>query len=335
MTPVSVVSVFHNRAALVAPTLDTLRAQTHPALEIVVVDDGSSDGTGEAMADYASAHADPRLTVRRHANMGFVNALNAAIRATDAPYVAIHGSGDTADPTRIARQAAVLDADDAVGLVGCWVSNEDPITGAATIKRPKLAGPLREIILRHNPFTHGEVVYRRALFDRVGGYRPFFRVAQDRDLWVRMSRETDHAIVPEVLYHRRRLSDGIAASPAKLVLQSRLSDFAVHCGVQVLAGRPDPLERDGPAAFDARPGSPRLAERFARIAVSQACAGRPDDARLLIAAAREEVITPTVRLADWLIRAARHDGLRDRIVAPLLRSAKSVRARRAAPASKV
>ncbi len=324
-TRVSVVSVFYNRAGLVGQTLDSLRAQTHPDIEIMVVDDGSTDGTGERMAAYAAAHPDARLILRRHANMGFVHALNAAIRATTGTYVAIHGSGDEADPERLAAQAAALDADPAVGIVGCWVANEDPVSNAVAIKRPRETGPFHEVILRHNPFTHGEVMYRRALFDAAGGYRPFFSVAQDRDLWVRMSREAGYAIVPEVLYRRKRLPDGIAASPRKLVLQGRLSDFAVHCGREVRDGRPDPLDAYGPVAFEKRPRSSRLADRFARIALTQALAGRGEAARTLIEAAGEEARTPTAILARTLIGAARSEGLRRYLLGPIVRTAKAAR----------
>ena len=80
------------------------------------------------------------------------------------------------------------------------------------------------------PFGHGEVMFRRDLYNSVGGYRQFFRFAQDHDLWLRMSERSKMAIIPKVLYQRGLFAkDGIATNVEKLVLQKMLSNFAIQC----------------------------------------------------------------------------------------------------------
>ncbi|HEX8484888.1 glycosyltransferase [Sphingomonas sp.] len=239
---VSVVSVFYNRGGLLDETVACLLAQTATDIEIIIVDDGSTDDTAAKLR----AIDDPRVRVLIKANTGFVNAMNQGVSMARGEYVAVHGSGDYSFPQRIERQAAFLDAHPEVGVVGCrWRAPNRDIGPVGAAER----GPMRAVMLRRNPFTHGEVMYRRALFERVGGYRPAFRFAQDRDLWLRMGRFCDYAVIPELLYERRFLDDGVSRDWQKLLLQKKLSQFAVQSAVAAGSDGVDWLDRYGPAAF--------------------------------------------------------------------------------------
>ena len=122
---------------------------------------------------------DPRLKIVYQENIGFTASMNRAIRGSAGQYVAVHGAGDVSHPDRLALQAAYLDANPAVGAVGCRRADN----GRATISNDSVKrGPMLDVMLNYNPFSHGEVMFRRSLFDRVGGYREAFRFAQDRDL---------------------------------------------------------------------------------------------------------------------------------------------------------
>lgn len=255
---VTVVSVFHNRAAHVAASVESLLAQTWPNLEIILVDDGSTDGTLEAMQRFE----DPRLSIVSHPNMGFVRAIRQAIAQSNGAFVAIHGSGDISAPTRIEAQAAVLIAHPRVGVVGCHVEN-DGDDGSTHMFRPPGGQDFATVIRTRNLFTHGEVMFRRDLYDRVGGYRDYFRFAQDRDLWMRLSRTTAYAIVPEPLYRRRKIDGGVSTSAEKQYLQACLADFAGQCADARGDDGRDWLDRYGPSAALLRRRSPALARRLA------------------------------------------------------------------------
>lgn len=238
---VSVVSAFYNRGDRVAESVGSVLAQTYPNLEVVIVDDGSSDDTLAQLR----ALDDPRLTIISRENRGFVASINEAIRASTGEIVAIHGSGDLSLPGRIAGQARVLIDDPAIGVVGCWVENDETGASGTRIFKAPSRLPFYETLFERNLFTHGEAMFRRSLYDRVGGYRPFFHFAQDRDLWLRMSRHTGYAIVPEILYRRFKPPGGVSADPEKLLLQTYLSDFAVQCARAVDRGEADPVDRYG------------------------------------------------------------------------------------------
>ena len=239
---VSVVSVFYNRGALLDETIACLLAQTLADIEIIIVDDGSTDGTA------AKLHAvdDPRVRAILKTNTGFVRSMNEAVSLARGEYVAVHGSGDYSYPARLERQAAFLDANPEVGVVGCrWRAPNRDIGPVSDVER----GPMRALMLQRNPFTHGEVMFRRSLFERVGGYREAFRFAQDRDLWLRMGRLCDYAVIPELLYERRFLDDGVSRDWQKLLLQKKLSQFAVQASAAAGPDGVDWLDRYGPAAF--------------------------------------------------------------------------------------
>ncbi|MEZ0497964.1 glycosyltransferase [Sphingomonas sp. IW22] len=298
---VSVVSAFYNRADRVAESIGSVLAQDYPALEVIVVDDGSRDATAAELRKLD----DPRVTVISRENRGFVASMNEAIARSRGEFVAVHGSGDLSLPERIARQAQVLIEHPDVGVVGCWVDNDETHgPGSRVFKAPRGRDFHATLMLR-GLFTHGEVMFRRALFDTVGGYRDFFRYAQDRDLWLRMSRLCDYDIVPEILYRRYKPAGGVSADPEKLLLQSYLSDFAVQCARIVDAGDRDPIERHGALAAFMRHPSPVFARKLAWFGARMMVEGDVERGWPIVGRAYAEHPSRQVRMIHAL--AALHD----------------------------
>ncbi len=287
---VSIVTVFHNRGATVSESIGSLLAQVGVAMEIIAVDDGSTDDTLSRLRKLS----DPRLTVVAQANAGFTRSMNAAIARSRGRYVAVHGAGDISLPDRMSRQAAIMDARPDIGIVGCHVRNDAKTGPGHYVVRPPDGLPLFETLLDRNLFTHGEVMFRRSIFDRVGGYRTLFTFAQDRDLWLRISRHAGYAIIPEILYHRRRFADGVGNDPAKLLAQLYASDFAVQLARGAMAGDPDLLERHGPLAALLRERSPQLARRIAWTGARQMVSGDSKGGWGLVRRARAEQATVQV-----------------------------------------
>lgn len=221
--PVSVITGYYNRGPLVARTVESILAQTFGDFELIVFDDCSSDDTQDQLARYD----DPRLKVIRHqTNKGFVQGMIDAIAVSQGRYVAVQGSGDVSMPTRLERQVEVLETMPDVGVVGCHYENVIEDEGIRRLRTPTVDGLTVEGLRRSNVFSHGEVTYRRAVYDAVGGYRPEFVNSQDYDLWLRMIRECRFEIVPEVLYHRFVQFDGVSYAPDKLIRQTRFALLA-------------------------------------------------------------------------------------------------------------
>lgn len=238
-----IISVYYNREQMVDESVASLVSQLEPDMHLLLVDDGSTDST---LLRLQAWRAD-NVSVITHDNMGFVHAIRAGIDATQSDYIAIHGSGDLSLPGRFRKQADYLDLHPQVGVVGChshsvYSNGEMP----PFIEAKKFTGDASRQILKGNLFHQGDVMMRRSCYDQVGGYRTYFKFAQDRDLFCRLSQITHFHVIEEVLYTRYVAVPGsVSGTASKLLLQRFLSDFACFCHAERLAGRPDPLEQHG------------------------------------------------------------------------------------------
>lgn len=205
MTPaVSVILPARDAAATLPSALDSLRAQTLRGIEIVVIDDGSSDATPEIA--HRAARDDPRVIVVSCGGRGIVAALERGIAMCRAPLVARMDADDVSLPERFALQKGLLDARPDIGLVGCRVAfgGERSANRGYALHVDWVNGLLEpEAIALHrfieSPFAHPSVMFRRELVGRHGGYRhgPF---PEDYELWLRWLDEgVRMAKVPETL----------------------------------------------------------------------------------------------------------------------------------------
>jgi glycosyltransferase involved in cell wall biosynthesis len=219
---VSVLLPVHDGERFLGDALDSVLAQTLADIEVLVVDDGSTDGTGALLA----AYRDERLRVLRQAHAGLVSALELAMREARAPLLARMDADDVSLPERLQRQAAFLEANPPVGLVGCGVEVIDESGRAeGTVLLPLGDGDLRRRLLLRNPFTHGSVLLRREALEEAGGYRAGHGANEDYDLWRRIARRWELAAVPEVLYRYRRHGAAVTVTdPARLRLREALRD---------------------------------------------------------------------------------------------------------------
>lgn len=288
---VSVVTVFHNRGAEVESSVGSLLAQTYAPLEIIVVDDGSTDDTLERLKRLS----DPRLKVVAQANQGFTRSIDAAVKNSKGEFVAIHGAGDVSLPERLERQAQVLSEHPDVHVVGCFIDNE----GTARDEARQMAIAGRAVsyleVLRNYPMTHGEAMFRRATFDKVKGYRPFFQYAQDHDLWHRMDLHGQFWIVPQQLYVRRRFENAVGKDPIKLMLQAIYGDFAEQCIREREKGGKDLLDRYGNAAFFFAEPSEKLSRKLSSMGVNALLRGEEPAGRVLIQASYTQAQTSRTR----------------------------------------
>ena len=192
---ISVVMAVHDDVQYLEETMDSILSQQGPALELVVVDDGSTDGSREIVRRYAGW--DPRVRIVEQENRGLTRALIRGCAMARTEYVARQDAGDVSRPGRLAAQAAALDADEGLTFVSCWTD---------------MCGPEWEFLYtRRNldgPTHHGSVMFRKSAYDRVGGYREQFYLAQDWDLWYRLQEVGRLRVLEQVLYAARVLPTG-------------------------------------------------------------------------------------------------------------------------------
>lgn len=160
--------------------------QTEEELELIVIDDGSSDGS--AAAAQAAIGSDPRgRVIRLDRNVGIARSLNEGLRAAAAPVVAIQDADDYSAPNRLERQLSVLATEPEVAVVGARMREIDPEDRVLQPRTTFAAGDVGPVLLRFNPIPNGSAAFRRDVALALGGYDPRYRFATEYDLWLRIA----------------------------------------------------------------------------------------------------------------------------------------------------
>jgi glycosyltransferase involved in cell wall biosynthesis len=177
---VSVVMTVHNGLPHVIEAVDSILGQDFDRFELVVVDDGSTDGTPDALA----GRDDERLRLVRRAHLGRAAALDHALRLARGRYVANLDADDVALPGRLALPVRFLDEHPEVAVVGAAVQ---PYVGSARRRPRRLPRSDRAIrwsFLFRNPIFHSSATFRADAAAAVGGYP--VDMTDDAGLWIRL-----------------------------------------------------------------------------------------------------------------------------------------------------
>ncbi len=199
---VSVVMPVRDAARTVRAAVESVLADGYPALEVICVDDGSTDGTGEVLERLAAR--DHRVRVIHQGPEGIVAALERGRRAARGAYVARMDADDLSHPGRFGEQLAMLRADPGLGLVGTLVRVPGAGPGMAMYAMWSNSLVTHEEIFRErfvdSPVVHPTWMVRAEVLERFGGYRHLDRGAEDYDLLLRvLAAGVRVAKVPRVL----------------------------------------------------------------------------------------------------------------------------------------
>lgn len=225
---VSVVLPTYNRAGVLGRAVRSVLAQSAPDLELIVVDDASTDDTPRVLADFD----DPRLQVLRHdVRSGGAAARNTGLAAARADWVAFQDSDDEWLLDKLARQLDVAAQDPALGAVYCAFVriSGNRITRTPGPKVKRRAGWLHADILRDSFISTQTLLVRRAALDATGGFDAELPRFQDWELMMRLSREHPVGCVDEPLVIVHTLPDAITAdAAARLRARTRIVERHAH-----------------------------------------------------------------------------------------------------------
>ncbi len=198
---VSAVIPNFNYGRYLGQAIDSALGQTYPAVEVLVVDDGSTDESERVARRYGE-----RIRWIRQAHQGVSAARNRGIEESRGAFVAFLDSDDRWHPEKLAKQVARMDRPD-VGLVCCGLRYLDADGRVLRVDIPRQRGRLlRDIALLR--WTHGpggsSALVRRACFDRAGLFDPALSTSADWDLWRRIACHDAFDAVPEALVDYRQ-----------------------------------------------------------------------------------------------------------------------------------
>ncbi len=237
MSKVDILIPAFNSAHFLTGAIESVLAQTVAEWRILLVDDGSSDGTREFVERFAAENADRlagRLTYLYQQNRGLPAARNAGIRAGSSPLIALLDADDQWLPTRLEDSIRSLEDRHDVGLSYGGVSRfelsgtvlDTFVTSEPGGSREEVA---RRLYTRTVHFPCPTVTFRRECVDAVGMFDETMRATEDRDLWLRIAQRYGVVFVPRVLA-LYRVSAGSMSKDLPRMLTSQRQFIAKHAG---------------------------------------------------------------------------------------------------------
>jgi hypothetical protein len=218
----SVLLAVHNGEPYLEAALESVLAQDFRDFELVVVDDGSRDGSAARVAALGD------LRVRLHVNernLGHTPSLNIGLRKCRGEYVARMDADDLCWPGRFAKQVAYLDAHPDVGILGgAYRVIDGADRPGSIVEQPADDESIRWLSMTKNPFHHPTVVLRRVVLAAAGAqFDERFGANQDYELWDRLLRLTRAANLTEPVLDYRIHGNNISV---------RRAEEQMRCGVE-------------------------------------------------------------------------------------------------------
>lgn len=197
MPLVSVIIPSHNRRDFLECALESVFKQSFKNLEVIVVDDASSDDTQGMLQQMT----DPRLiTIKNSKNAGVSYSRNKGIEASRGDYIAFLDSDDQWQKRKLEKQIAFLESFPHFDLVHC---NEKWIRNGSHLNQKKIhrkeGGDLFKRSLSLCLIAPSAVVMKRQLLDEIGGFRESYPVCEDYEMWLRITSQREVGFIEDIL----------------------------------------------------------------------------------------------------------------------------------------
>lgn len=210
---VSIIIPAYNRALYINQTVNSVLEQTYQHLELIVVDDGSADGTYEKLKEYGS-----RITLLTHdgrSNKGQAASINLGLRDAVGKYIAVLDSDDFWEPNKLEIQVPFLELNPEIGLVYCngygVDANGERYYDFYEADPNEQSDPNRVLLDCYILLPQNSLV-RKSVYDQVGFFNEEYRSAQDHDMLIRIAEVTKFAYLPDFVFNYRRHEDTISAT---------------------------------------------------------------------------------------------------------------------------
>jgi glycosyltransferase involved in cell wall biosynthesis len=206
--PLSVVMPVHNAIPHLDAAVQSILNQSFRDFEFVIYDDASTDGSTERLREWTQRDSRIRLFEGTR-NLGPVGSSAFVVEHSTTPLIARMDADDLCSPDRLTRQFELLRENPQGGLVGTLfevIDERGRVIRGADIWRLARKAPFV-------PFAaHGSIMFRRSVFERVGGYRPECEFWEDQDLVVRMAAVAEILVIPSPLYQVRQWTKNTRAA---------------------------------------------------------------------------------------------------------------------------
>lgn len=187
----SVIIPLYNKSPYVRKTVESVLRQTFDDYELVIIDNGSNDGSSEIVASFT----DPRIRiVRLEENVGVSNARNKGVELSTAPYITFLDADDWWEPTFLEEMRGLIERHPDAGIYGTGyyiVKNSKKRLAPIGVDEGFIEGEINYCAVYAKtlcmPLTSISVAIPRAVFDESGGFKPHLKLGEDFDLWIRIA----------------------------------------------------------------------------------------------------------------------------------------------------
>lgn len=202
---ISVVMPAHNASKNISAAVDSILHQTFKRFELIVVNDASTDKTLQKLKSLVKK--DKRIKIlSNEKRLDIAGSLNRGIKEARSDIIARMDSDDISMPERLELQYELIMSSKKIAAVGANIvimdENEKDLD---TRNYPDNSEGLKKCLFKYSPFAHPVVMFRKKMFEKVGGYDPTYSPTEDLDLWFRLGRNYEFRSVPKLLL-RYRLS---------------------------------------------------------------------------------------------------------------------------------
>ncbi|WP_339783404.1 glycosyltransferase [uncultured Marinobacter sp.] len=227
---VSVIVPVYNRAHLVSEAIQSILSQTYESVEIIIINDGSTDGSLSILRDYERKFPE-QIRVIDQPNQGQIIARNNGVKIAQGKYIAFLDSDDIWLERKLERQMSLFGP--GVGLVysGTEIINEEGKTIRVEPADENMSGNIYPQLLVKNRMTGGTVVVTAEALKRVGVFSTDFRAAENWDLWLRICKVYQARVVTDPLIKYRVHSNNMSGD-TQLMLEAKLKIIEKHCNME-------------------------------------------------------------------------------------------------------
>jgi glycosyltransferase involved in cell wall biosynthesis len=203
MPKVSVIIPTYNALTYLPETVESVFKQTFYDWELLIVDDGSSDGT----AAWAKQITDLRVRLISQKNQGSSVARNTGITAAKGEYIALLDADDLWEPSKLEKQVRFLEQNPSIGLVDTWttlINQKGKSTGRIILSSAE--GDIWKQLVQFKPVCccDSTPLIRRSCFENVGLFNPDLPYLEDLDMWIRLASVYEFAAIKEPLVRYRQ-----------------------------------------------------------------------------------------------------------------------------------
>jgi len=214
---VSIIIPTYNRMELIGRSIKSVLNQTYRDFELIIVDDGSTDNTGEIVAGFN----DERIRYVRHKeNKGEAAARNTGVKAARCDYIAYQDSDDEWFPEKLAKQIELLEGTSPkLGVIytGFWKTENRTRTYIPFSWVSRKNGDIHKELLKGNFIGSPVVLIKKECFSEVGLFDERLRNLVDWEMWLRISKRYHFRCVDEPLAVAHYHSDNVSNNPDSLI----------------------------------------------------------------------------------------------------------------------